>query len=98
MKTKVIGQTISLIIKHEKHIAIINEEVFMLKNLVQNMALQLINPFCKEVKNYVKEQNQDNNNNKSASSEHVFKCEKCDYKAEKEISLKTHMNTKHIEQ
>ena len=98
MKTKVIGQITSLIIKHEKVIATLNEEVFMLKNLVQNMALQLINNFSKEVESNVKEQNQDNDNNKGASPEHVFKCEKCDYKAEKEIMLKKHMNTKHIEQ
>ena len=60
MKTKVIGQITSLIMKHEKDISTLNEEVIMLKNLVQNMALQLIKTFSKEVESNEKETQQDN--------------------------------------
>ena len=34
--------------KHDKDISRLNEEVIMLKNLVQNLALQLIKTFSKE--------------------------------------------------
>ena len=40
IKTKVIGQITSLVMKHEKDISTLYEEVIMLKNLVQNLALQ----------------------------------------------------------
>ena len=60
VKTKVIGQITSLVMKHEKDISTLNEEVIMLKNLVQNLALQLIKTFSKEGESNEKDKNQDN--------------------------------------
>ena len=34
----------------------------------------------------------------SKKSEHIFNCDKCDFKCEHEVTLKKHMNTKHIVQ
>ena len=98
IQTKVIGQITSCIMKHEKDITTLNEEIIMLKNLVENMALQLMQHFSKKVESNEKEKTEDIETIKSAPLEHVFKCEKCEYTAEKEITLKKHINTKHIEQ
>ena len=56
----VIGQITSLIIKHEKDISTLTEEVIMLKNLVQNLSLQLTKNFSKERESNEKEKHQDN--------------------------------------
>jgi hypothetical protein len=71
-----------LVLKHEKDIAALTEEVNTLKTLVESMALQ----FSSEEENM-----------KFASSETKYECKVCNFKSEKQITLNKHMNTKHVQ-
>ena len=57
VQIKVIGQITELLMNHEKYITKVRQEVYMLKNKVQNMAHELMKHFNIEVESTEKEQN-----------------------------------------
>ena len=97
-QTKVIGQITELLIKHEKDITQLNEEVSILKNLVQYMAHELVKHFNKEVESTDNEKNVHKEDIETAPPENGLKCGKCEYTTKNKNMLKKHMNTKHMEQ
>ena len=89
-------QVKSLMMKHEKDIQNLTEEVNMLKSLIQNMTLEMVKNIMNEVERKEKEKPKDGTDTEASLPKPVFKCEKCEYASDKEITLKKHMNTRHI--
>ena len=58
----------------------------MRKNVVQNMAHELMKHFNKEVESTEKEKNVEKKVIESASPEHEFMCENCEYTAKMKIN------------
>ena len=84
------------ILKHERDIQELNEEVNKMKNMIHTMTLELV----KCTQNHVATVETDAENINIAdinlmSSEPLFQCDQCDYTCGKDITLKKHIDTKH---
>ena len=84
---KVIKQFKLAIIKHERYIHELNNEVNKMKNIIHIMTLELVK-FTKKHVNIV-------DTAAEKKSEQLFQCDQCDYACGKDITLKKHINTKH---
>ena len=98
-QTKLNEHMTLLMLKHERDISALIEEVNSLKSLVQSMSIQLDVTKEKEV---ISEDFADKDNDKVqegpekvSSSEPEYKCDLCNFKSEKLITLNKHKNTKH---
>jgi hypothetical protein len=84
------------ILKHERDIQELNEEVNKMKNIIHTMTLELVK--CTQnhvaIAETVAEKKSTTDVN-ITSSKPLFKCNQCDYACGKEITLKKHINTKH---
>ena len=87
---KLYEQVTLLLLKHEKDITSLKEEVNELKNIIQQMAQEL-------VKNVQKGVETEGIELQGHISEKVLKCEKCDFTCDKKITLKKHTNTNHMD-
>ena len=92
-----------LVLKHEKEILDMKQEIQSLQTLSQTMALQLVKYIEKDMSN--KDSNKDNNNEDIIQEKEAvtisgpeFKCDLCSFKSEKLITLNKHINTKHESQ
>jgi hypothetical protein len=87
------------VLKHEKEITSLTEEVCMLKSLLQSISLQLVNTKEQEISNKASPNTDDHKYDKEkqkvSTSEPSFKCEMCIFKCEKIITMNKHKNTKH---
>lgn len=107
---KLYEQVTLLLLKHEKDITSLKEEVNELKNIVQQMAQELVktvqkgaeieDTFDKNKKpvniNDTKEDNrEDINEIKVNKTQMSFQCEECEFTSEKQETLMKHKNTKH---
>ena len=61
---------------------------------IETLVKVLQNSQQSENKNYLKTQDNDNEN-KDLETEVVFRCEQCSFDCKKEFTLKKHVNTKH---
>ena len=86
----------SLMMKHENDIQNLTDEVNRLKSLVQNMTLEMVKNIMNEVERKEKEIPKDGTETEASLQKPAFKCEKCEYTSDKEITLNKHMNTRHI--
>ena len=84
---EVIEQFKLAILKHEKDIHELNDEVTKMKNIIHTVTLELVKCTQKHVTivDTVAEK----------KSEQLFQCDQCDYACGKDITLKKHINTKH---
>lgn len=97
-------------VKHETEIKILNEEVKHLKDVIQNMTEKTFSFEKNEQSTNFKsvtvnqkemERNKDSHGEKendSVKTDFLVKCDLCSYQCEKQITLKKHMNTKHMDQ
>ena len=88
-----------LMLKHEKEITALTQEVNMLKSLLQSISLQLVMTKQKEISNedspnMVDSKDYEDKENIS-TPEPSFKCDLCNYKCEKITTMNKHKNTKH---
>ena len=86
-KETVIEQFKLAILKHERDIHELNNEVNKMKNIIHTMTLELV----KCTKKYVTIVD----TVPEKKSEQLFQCDQCDYACGKDITLKKHINTKH---
>ena len=95
-QTTINEQVTLLILKHEKDIAQLTEEVNTLKTLVNSMSLKLVsyseNQDSPELGNEEKDVEDE-----AVISDPKYECSLCNFKSEKQITLNKHMNTKHEE-
>ena len=87
-------------LKHEKEITALTEEVCILNSLLQSISLQLeVNTKEKEISNKaspnVDDCKDDEEKQKVSTSEPSFKYDLCSFKCEKIITMNIHKNTKH---
>ena len=88
------------LLKHEIDIKILTEEVQTLKQLVQEMALELAKHVQKEgvvIKVKEKENPTELNEKETQPCEAAVRCDRCEFTCAKVITLNKHMNTKHME-
>ena len=99
-QAKLNDQMMQGILKHEKDITALTEEVISLKNLVQQLSLELVKFFQPEVAiaNPENEKVPENENIEAPSPEKVLKCKECEFTSDKENILKKHMNMQHTNQ
>lgn len=89
------------LLKHEADIKALTEEVTLLRNLIQYLALGLTNTVQKENKVSETAEQENCTNNKEAEAllpEPILHCGKCSFTCDKVITLNKHKNTKHMEQ
>ena len=92
---KLYEQVTLLLLKHEKDITSLTEEVNALKNIVQQMAQELVKNGQSGIETIDKENPTKNTDLDCHVSETIFKCEKCYFTCDKRMTLKKHTNTKH---
>ena len=89
------------LLKHESDIKALTEEVNLLRNLIQYLAIGLMNSVQKEVTVSEGTEKENSTNKELAEAllpEPNLKCEKCDFTCDKVITLNKHKNTKHMEE
>ena len=87
------------LLKHERDLKLLTEEINTLKNLVQYMALELAKNIQKEVtvdKTNERDTSQEQTEIEAPDNEAEFKCAKCEFRCDKLHTLNTHMKTNHM--
>ena len=92
-----------LVLKHEKEVYDMKEEINTLKTLVQSMALQIVSYIEKGMSSKAftedhKDQDKVQDKEEVTISEPEFECHQCSFKNEQLLTLNRHMNTKHENQ
>ena len=96
-KTNLNKQIKQGLLKHEMDIKLLNEEVHILRNLVQCIALELSKNVSKKASGIETNELENWEEAKDAHCEIKDKCEKCEFTCDKVITLNKHMNTKHMQ-
>ena len=96
-QSKIIEAMTMLLMKHEKDIVNLVEEVKALKLSNEKITAEVSQKGDKYTKTMEKTKSKkDLEKDEALEAEEMFKCEKCNYRCRKEITLNKHMNTKHV--
>jgi hypothetical protein len=99
IQEKLMEQMSLLMLKHDKDIEKLTDEVKGMKEIIQTLTEELARSKPKEV---ILDESKDIRKEKGpniaevSKSKSVFNCEECEFSSEKQITLEKHRNTKHM--